>query len=348
MFVRIFSIVFLLLFFSCSPEDGKNGIDGIDGKINGVGVLIFTGDITNEEAAEIAAEDIGKDTHTVIISNTTNLSIINLSGISTLTKLEVINNEKLQSLNVLNLEYILDKGIIEGNESLTTITIENLREVRSFSIRENDKITNITFPKLETISGISFLQNALLENLNFPALKDISNRLFIGSNSNLSNLKIDNLETLGSLDIRKNEKLTVVNFPELLNSRGISIRDNGMIQSVSFSNLEAVSNDRIDIREDLLEIVNFEKLTTFSTLSINSTQLITSALFSSAQDFNRLQLNSAGRLSTETIDQVITALVSITPPITEAVILIHGTPSMQALTDIETLRTNGNTVTVTE
>ncbi|WP_101445721.1 hypothetical protein [Aquimarina sp. MAR_2010_214] len=349
-FIKVFLITLMLLSFSCSPEDGKNGldgVDGIDGITNGLGTLILTGDITNEDAVKIIEEGVGEDTHTIVVSNTTNVTTLDLSRISVLAKLEVIGNEKLENLNLSNLKSILDEGIIRANNTLTAINLENLTVIENLRVSENNILPLISLPKLlSNAKNLYFFQNPLLENLSIPSLTQ-ARTLFIANLYNLTSIDINTLENVSSLTIRENKKLTTINLANLVNAFRIKINDNDMIKSITFSNLERVTSN-IDIKEDLLEVVEFSKLTTFPTLNIDSTVLLTTVDFPLAQDFSRLQLNSSGKLSTGAIDQVITTLVNITPSITETVISISGIASAQALIDTETLRTNGNTVNITE
>ncbi|EZH75118.1 hypothetical protein ATO12_10360 [Aquimarina atlantica] len=474
---HIFLLITLtIITISCSLDgadgiDGANGINGTGGE-NGLGLLVFSGDITDEDAAKIIAENTGKNTHTIIIKNTTNLTTIEISEISTLVELEVIGNEKLQTLTIANLESIFGEAKIQTNAALTSINFSKLTTVGSFAIsgspllenlsfpslidsknslsisnldnlttldlsslvsanfmqiNRNEKLPNIDLPKLTVLGKALISDNIAIQTINLPVLNTIEvtedkningslsiernttltaihlnvltsiNILAIRNNENLVTIHLDKLVSLGSVSFGSNPKITTISFPNITTIKNINfsendlvtniafpdlrnlesnltitgndiletlsfpmltsigtenrysfrVRDN-MIRNITFPNLETVNATTINIGEDLLEAVDFPKLATFSVLDIDSTVLLNSVILSSIQDFERLDLNSSGKLSTAAIDGILTRLVNITPAITNKTVSIQGIASAQAQINADTLRSNGNTVNITE
>ncbi|TPN85357.1 hypothetical protein [Aquimarina algicola] len=356
MCIRFFLITIVLSYFSCSPEDGNNGMDGTDGTdgtdVDGITTLIISGDITDEEVSQIITEDLGTNTREIIVANTVNLTSLDLSQISTVPKIEISNNIKLENLVLTNLESISEEIIIDNNDLLTTINLENLSTAKTLDIRDNKVLNSINLSRLGEVERVAVSRNETLENLSFPMLENVTSTFFVGNHNALVEIDAANLESVGSLSIQRNIRLASIDFPSLINTSNIRIADNDMIQRISFANLERVGVDTansIAISEDLLEELNFSKLTSFSSMNIDSTVLLTSVTLSSIQDFDRLFLDSRpGKLSTAVIDQVLSDLVNATPAITGSEISLSGTASAQALTDAETLRTSGNTVTITD
>ncbi len=551
-FIRIFVIILAVSAFSCSDGedgiDGTNGVDGTNGEDGfnvGLEYLVFAGDITDEEAAEVIAEDFGKNTNTILVLNTTNLTALELPETTNLASLEVTGNEKLQSLTLPNLESVVQDVLIEDNAALTTVTFENLTRAKEFSINNNSALISVSLNKLLELENLRVYENSLLESINLSSLASLRDNLFIRNNNGLTNLDVRGLENIFSLNIRDNEKLfsvdlpnlfsitklritensllesfnapklakidgdfssfsigdnegltsiiiealessntdlnfrnnpklTTVSIPNLIRSRSIlvsgneallninldklqtiderlfisgnerlqtisfaaltdvntyfsissndaletvsfpvltstgntetgnrltfSVTSNPLLNSLDFSSLitinanfsisgnialtslsfpllttvtgsdgftsfkidgndsilniafpslEVVNVERgIDIREDLLQTVDFGSLVNFSILNIDSTVLVTSVNLSAIQDFSNLDLASPGGLSTTAIDGVLNRLVNIAPAITGKRISITGVLSEQALIDVETLRANSNSVSL--
>lgn len=124
------------------------------------------------------------------------------------------------------------------------------------------------------------------------------------------------------------------------------MRDNDLLNTISFPNLETlgqISSSSIDIRANTLESIDLNKLAVVADFRLFSTTTLTTANLSSIQDFDSISLS---RLASTEIDGLITRLVNITPLLTGKRISLRGTASSQAITDIETLRTNGNTISI--
>ncbi len=274
-YLKIFIITLVITTFSCSPEDGVNGTDGIDGvdgldggDVSGSGYLVISGDITNEEAAALATETAGKNTHTLVIKNTTNLTSLELPEISTLVRLEVVDNQNLQRLSLPNLNATYQDTQIFRNEALVTIEMPNLNEIfGSFSISRNGTLTAIDISQLTKASNLSIFENPVLETISTPSLIEVISRLDISENENLSTLDLGVIESVGILEIDQNEKLSNIDIPGLRTFREILIFRNPTIENI---NLPALTND---IENDDSSFIDDDADAAF--LVSNNTNLVT-------------------------------------------------------------------------
>ncbi|GAA4276063.1 hypothetical protein GCM10022259_07870 [Aquimarina mytili] len=311
--------------FSCSDgEDGIGGVDGIngiDGLNAGLEFLVFAGDITDDEAAAMIVEDFGGNTAAILVINTTNLTKLEFPETTNMVRLKVTNNEKLQSISIPGITAITEEINIASNTALTTVNLDSLTTVGDFYLSTNNALTTINMNVLDRVKEFGIENNPALERISLPALTKVTEEFKIENNDNLSALDISALTTGDELSVRNNEKLS----------------------DIDLSNV--ISIEVILIGSPVLANVNLNNLTTFSNLSISSEATLASIQLSSIQEFTRIRLS---RLSTEDIDTIFRQLVSITPAITENQIIVTGTASTQALTYAETLRTNGNTVTITD
>ncbi|MBP2831151.1 hypothetical protein J8281_03030 [Aquimarina sp. U1-2] len=234
-FVRILSIILTLTVFSCSDgEDGIDGVDGIDGENGfnlGLEYLVFAGDITDEEALQVIANNQGNNTHTVLVLNTTNLTTLDLTEITTLINLEVSGNSSLQNLSLPNLETVLEDVEISRNDALATVNLEKLNDALDLNIEENVVLNSLNLNSVTQLDRLEIEENPILEILNLPECKAIGN-LSIQSSENVSSLSVPNLQTLGNLSIRET-RLSEINLPQLETIDGFFIQDNESLESVN-------------------------------------------------------------------------------------------------------------------
>ncbi|SHJ48367.1 hypothetical protein [Aquimarina spongiae] len=321
---KFFIITLAMLSFSCSDGEngidgtnGEDGIDGIDGFDVGLEYVVFAGDITNEEAAEIAQQNFGKNTHSILVINTTNLTVLDLTEVSNLIKLEVTGNKSLQSLSLPNLESIIEDVSVENNETLTTINFENLLTVPSIIFENNAVLNTINLNNLINSNRLELDENELLETLSLPALKEIGSlrlrpsknlttldlpnlevlRSLSISDTKLSEINLPSVETLNFLTIQENEDLQTVTIPLLANTQedgaGITIRSNIALRTVSLGSINKFGRLRIENNENLtlFEANSIQEIT--NTFSLRNNTNLTSLSFPGLLRILSLDINES-------------------------------------------------------
>ena len=125
--------------------------------------VYITGNITNEQAAAQLTLELGTQTDNVYVVNTTGLTAIDLSAISSLTSLVIKNNENLIDVNLSGLSRTIQVLGISNNPLLTTLSFPAYTSgYGEFSIDENATLTSLSFPILKSAAYyISFSSNAL-------------------------------------------------------------------------------------------------------------------------------------------------------------------------------------------
>ena len=196
------------------------------GSSQGKTSIVITGNITNAQAAAKIAAEFGPYTENIYIRNTTGLTTVDLSTITTLINLGISENADLTTINLSGITAIYEYCNINDNETLSvlsfpalTITPTNNGE---FSIYKNPVLTSIGFPLLANISGefhikdnlslssisLPFLSkanyiaveyNKLLTSISFPMLTNLSGELYIGENSLLTSIGIPQLTSCNSI-----------------------------------------------------------------------------------------------------------------------------------------------------
>lgn len=192
--------------------------------------VIISGDITNAEAAQKIAEQVGINTESIIVRNTTQLTSLSVSGASNLNIIEVENNPML---NTITFDDVLEVETIEilSNSLLNTISFPDLLkangilddyyELISIYIHDCNNIQFVNFPMLQSISGGIKVTYNQINNLSFSNLVK-GNIYYQQPNApTLSSLSLPNFQN-GDLKI-SNTLLTSVSVPSLNNCSYLEI-----------------------------------------------------------------------------------------------------------------------------
>ncbi len=195
--------------------------------------LYLTGNITNAQAAAKIASELGPYTENIYITNTNQLTTVDLSALTTCANIQINNNSILNNVNLNNLIKVEDK----------------------IEISDNSELTTLSFPLLTYCSDFSINSDAV-SIINIPLLNYINNFSFSGTNSSnpstsLTTLNFPSLQTIGSyFGVSVCNSLTSVNLPALTNLIG-----------------------RISINSGSLANVDIHSLASFSEFSLNQTNL---------------------------------------------------------------------------
>jgi len=217
---------------------------------------------------------------------------------------------------------------IEENPALATMDFSALTmNTGNFRLIDNESLSSASFTNLEVSSGTFEIENnGNLASLSFPALKSVGNQTddhFSITNGTFTLFDFSSLETvIGSSFIIENNNFDIdeLSFPALEkvgseNTTTFDLKNNNGIRGVAFPSLQEVVNGDISILGTFVGRYFFGNLTTFSSFE-------------------------------NIVDTVLTRLVAITPPITGTTIELDGVASAEGLVQIQTLRDNGNVVTV--
>ncbi|MFL1894629.1 hypothetical protein ACJRPK_02940 [Aquimarina sp. 2-A2] len=346
---------FLIAFNSCSDDgvDGTNGVDGKDGvDATGSVYLVLSGNISNDEAKAALETKYSENTQVILVTNTTALTTLDLTGVPTLVDLEIRNNEKLTTINAPDLSEVLNTLEIDNNSQLTSLNFTALKFGDDITVSENNKLESMQFDALIGVHDhLYFYSNKELRSLSLSNFVG-NDRTYLGiiDNPKLNDLNLSKLVDLDYLSISATA-LTTIEIPQIINSNRISLRDNSMLETVSFPKLEKITDENgsgfsIYNSSPALSLVSLPLLTQASRFNIYSYEAQTAAgslVLSSIIDFDDISVNYY-TLRTADVDALLSHLVSITPAITEKYIYLYGSPSAQGDTDASTLRSNGNSV----
>ena len=210
---------------------GQNGTDGNDATADGLGktYVTLTGDITDEAAAIILKENVGSLTQYVTITNTTQVTTLDLSVLQEVFNIQILGNEKLSSVNLDNLSKVYGTIQIYNNKRLHTISLPILSSVNG-----------------SAQFGTTSLSNSYVKTLNIPELIDFKS-LFIGSS--ISSLQQAQYSS-GFVGIYCN--ISSFDFSYLTDASNLSFTFyTPTLQSIDFSNLTHIQRLSFSLSNNL-------------------------------------------------------------------------------------------------
>ncbi len=151
--------------------------------------LVLSDNVTDSQAAAIIAAEVGPNTQEIRIVETTNLTTVNLSMITTAISIVVTGNSALTTLNLGSLTRCDGQIDIASCPVLTSVNLSNLTKIINGGLLiANTGLNSINFNSLTKCMGnISIGNNGSLTSLNFPALTNILYPVNIEFNAITSN-----------------------------------------------------------------------------------------------------------------------------------------------------------------
>lgn len=171
--------------------------------------VIISGNLTQAQFDAKLLADLGPNTQFIRISNTNQITTIDLSNITELVDLFIMNNTAVTTINLSNLTDIYGQLIIQENSALTNVNLLSLNRVESnINVNNNDQLTSLLFNNLSYVPSL-FIN----DNLNL-------NLIQINSQLSAQNLSVSNNPLITNLD------LSNINLSSGLNSLGQEIQLN--------------------------------------------------------------------------------------------------------------------------
>ncbi len=206
-------------------------------KQQGKSSIYLMGAITNDQAIAQLAKEFGPNTENIYIRNTTQLTSVDLTSITTLVNLEVKNNTALTSLNVSNLVNVINAIDIQNNLALTSLNFPGITETSASITIVDSSTSTVSFPNLTKVNNDLRVDGVALTSVVFPLLTEARSILIRGlnvtnlsmaaltscknglncSSTNLSTFIMPNL-TSAVITIRDNPSLTIVDLPVLVDA----------------------------------------------------------------------------------------------------------------------------------
>ena len=347
----------LILMVSCCVDgvDGQDGIDGtngIDGQdASGVTYVYFNGNITDAEAALKVQNEIGSITQFIYIENTTQLTTLDLSGVTNLVSLQIDDNQALTTLNVSNLVEVSDELSFDDTPLLASLDLLSLEKVSVLFIDGSPGVLTC------------------LQQIDISALTEVYD-LYI-RDTNVTSLSLNNLSEVFNIEFQENLNLTLLDLSGVINGNKVIITESASLTTLNLSNLSVVDSNLLIYDNDLLTSIDLSSLTsavqftihendqlasinlpqltnTFSSFNLYRNVSLSSINFPSIVSFNQVYFPFNNLDSTE-VNRILNQLVAISPSFSGKNISLYdqqtaAPPTGQGVADYNTLVANGNNV----
>ncbi len=198
----------------------------------GKNTIMFSDNITNAEAAAKVIAEAGPATQQVIIQGCTNLTSVDLSVLTGLTEIFIIDNVSLQTVNFSNVKTI-DGGIyMENNAGLTSVNFASLQR-----IYQNFQGINNSSGDLVTQYSIH-MRRAGVTTLSFPQLQQVSGAIDIQDDSTIVTASFPQLQRFKTMEIFNCVHFANLLMPALTSFENMSV-DGAALASLDFTSLAA-------------------------------------------------------------------------------------------------------------
>lgn len=198
--------------------------------------IVLTGDITNQEAADLIASDLGTATQEVKIVACTNLTSVDLSGLVSAIDIRISGNKELKTINLSGLQFMNGGFLVSYCPMLEVLNLESLQSVtciNDFQFEERFDINNsglpaLSLPSLTKIQGSGYFtihENLQLTSISIPSLKTSTGSIQLHC-SNVENIDLGQLIEANNLQM-SSQKVSTLSLPELLELNELGIQFTG-------------------------------------------------------------------------------------------------------------------------
>jgi hypothetical protein len=213
--------------------------------------IYLTGNITDAQAAEKIATELGPDTENIYIRNTTQLTNVDLSSLVTAVQISIENNVALSNVNLSGLTTVFDDFNVKNNP---------LFNLATSSLTDCYRLSVSTISSLN-LSGLLRSDYIYVYNItNFTGLSNLISceELSINNMNNTSNLNFSSLVSAYQIGIGSISSLTSISLPALTSADYISMTGNSSLTSISLPAL--TSNNLIYLSFNALTTTNINSL----------------------------------------------------------------------------------------
>lgn len=251
--------------------------------------VIVTGNTTDSQAASQLANELGPNTQFIWVQNTTNLTTLDLSGVTDLIELKINSNSALTNINLNGLTNITNVLSITSNPVLANLTLPSLISNRgtfscnlnnnlvslslpallsntfSFDCQSNNMLSTISLPLVSFVGQFSCSGNSSLTSLTLPALASANNGISVSGNSLMATISLPSLVSAGGIGCGSNASLMSFTLPSLVTCNGtFVVANNALLSNLTLPALDTCRNEIVCFSNPMLTSLSFPSLSHFS------------------------------------------------------------------------------------
>lgn len=308
------------------------------------------------------------------VSSNPNLTSVTTDNIGTAGNL-VFSFTAITAVSLPLLTSLTGGLLIQTCPNLTSISVPNLTLTgSSCSVQGNASLATVSFPSLQFVGGAFNVTGcAILTSISAPNLTNGgSGGSGFASNPLLTSVDLSSLVTTADIDFNGDASLVTLSFPALATPGAIYIYNCTALTGFSAANITTVSSGGIDLHGcTVLTSFSLPALTTVGAINSNGCTLLTSISFASlttkssaiscqncpalttvnlgtatfADDGSTIDF-SADALNQASVDAILARGVASAVATLDFELTGGTNAQPSACTDVNTLRTAGNTVNV--
>jgi len=287
-----FFLSLITLLYSCSNDDVPTNA--------GKSILVLSGDITDSEAAEIIASDLGSNTQTVKIFNTSELTEVNLSQLNSAVEITIENNKVLERVDLSGLTNILGPLNVLDSPLLLEINLNSLQEVTDASVFRNVDLKTLNLPLIKSFNRIE-LNNTGINEFNAPNLMSVDGLAIL--DEDLESLSLPSLVT-GSISIQSSS-VSSLSFPSLtiVDSFTITLTP---LQVIDLPSLEKITYRMYINFNNLLESISLPNLKIAETVIVQDNVGLVSLSMPKLEEASELKIINNNSLTNQNLNSIST------------------------------------------
>lgn len=170
---------------------------------------------------------------------------------------------------------------VANNTLLSSVNLSGLTRCDgNLSFANSPNLSNLNISALAKITTGEFrIDGTGINTLNLPALVKINANLSIKNNANLTSINISNISDVQYLDVRENAVLNSVSFSSLTSCKAsLNIRNNASLNSINLPSLNSCLNGIFIFDNLILTSINLPALTVAINVGISGSSVTTLSL----------------------------------------------------------------------
>jgi hypothetical protein len=313
--------------------------------------LILSDNITNAEAQAKILAEVGANTQEIRIVRCTNLTTVDLSMLTGVTQIYIVDNPVLQQVNFSAIKNIDESLTLKNCPQLNTINFNTLEKIgQSYSGLygleiSNTGLSSLNLLQLKQVYGRVYItQNPSLTSVSMPALTSLPSTDFLATriqdNTSLTSINLSSLTQCGYLNIY-GSSVTSLNLNALANCTASILLQFEAMNAISLPSLTTVSNSIYITNGLALNTINLPSLSTLgSELQLQNNNILNTLTLPAFTNghltiLNCLQLSSINTPLFSTGSLELRNLANLTsincPVLSNATISIQDNPAINSI-----------------
>jgi hypothetical protein len=244
MLLRIFSpFFFMLVFFSIHAQDNKQYLITSDSELVSLGnPRVIDGDLEikgissfdnlsnlEEVNGDLIIGNLDPEAYggfsslrklagDLIVRNTEHVGVLDLQSLTEVRSIEIVNNTKLEAINLQGLRKVSNHIILKDNSQLSAMVFETVsnKRMQFVEIVNNPVLSIVYAPNIQEVDYIEISNNPEMSMTEWPSLEKVNQHINIKYSVRFGITQFDKLESVGTfIHLDQIPEAVIVEFKKL-------------------------------------------------------------------------------------------------------------------------------------